>query len=332
MRSLLIRGSPRTQNSHQPNVNLLTTPSNDPAQESITPSHDISPSPLHSNHSCDSDNGSSPSSLPHPHLSCSLEVLEAPINDHMDWTPPSLAIPTPETSDTSASSSDSDTPPPHQPPINLSSLLPLPTSSPGPLTHAHQQAMAHRITYDKLLPGGAFDPSLYTPVFLHDTLMLPGSLASLLGKVRYASITPSTPIKLMPHSNTNQPVVKRKLHNVVVEARTPIPADQRKSANEQWRLEARWVEAQVFVWRVGMEEGGATVEWELGEAISGAYEGDGGEMGVVSCWGGKESVVVGSSEGEGEWEVGDLTLDGKSEWAGEVVWGGRDVDGRVIEW
>jgi len=44
--------------------------------------------------------------------------------------------------------------------------------------------MAHRITYDKLTPGGAFDPSLYTPVFLHDTLMLPGSLATVLGKVR----------------------------------------------------------------------------------------------------------------------------------------------------
>lgn len=69
--------------------------------------------------------------------------------------------------------------------IDLSSLLPLPTSSPGYVTHAHQQAMSNRITSDKLEPGGAFDPEVYTPVFLHDTLMLPGSLASLLGKVHF---------------------------------------------------------------------------------------------------------------------------------------------------
>jgi hypothetical protein len=66
-----------------------------------------------------------------------------------------------------------------------SSLLPLPTSSPGPLTHAHQQAMANRIIYDQILPGAGFDPAVYTPVFLHDTLMLPGSLATVIGKVRY---------------------------------------------------------------------------------------------------------------------------------------------------
>jgi hypothetical protein len=101
----------------------------------------------------------------------------------MEWTPPSLTLPTPNTSDTSASNSDSDTPLLYHYTIKLSDLLPLPTSSPGPLTQAHQQAMSHRVTYDKIIPGGAFDPSLYTPVFLHDTLILPGSVASLLGKV-----------------------------------------------------------------------------------------------------------------------------------------------------
>ena len=130
-----------------------------------------------------------------------------------------------------------------------------------------------------------------------------------------------------------KPVAKRKLHNVVVEVKTPIPAAQRKSANEQWRLEARWVEAQVFVWRGGVEEeSGMTGEWKLGEALSGAYEVDGeGEMEVVECWGGVEDVV---SEDESEWEMGSLTLDGKSEWAGDVVWcrSGREVDLRMIEW
>ena len=110
-----------------------------------------------------------------------------------------------------------------------------------------------------------------------------------------------------------------------------MPVDQRASINEKWGLEARWVEAQVFVSRGGIAESGM-VEWELGKAISGAYEvDDDGEMEVVECWGGVEDD---SSEDEGEWEVGDLTLDGKNEWAGDVVWcgGGREIDLRMIEW
>ena len=90
------------------------------------------------------------------------------------------------------------------------------------------------------------------------------------------------------------------------------------------------MEAQVFVSRGGKAES-SIVEWRLGEAISGAYEVDDGEMDVVDCWGGVEDVI---SEDEGEWEVGNLTLDGKSEWAGDVVWcgSGREVDVKSIEW
>lgn len=187
MRSMLIRVSHQTQNSHRPNINLPTKPNSDSAPSSTLPSHDIPPSPIHSDQLSNSDNGTTPCSA---HLSSSLEVQESLVDDHMDWTPPSLTLPTPNTSDTSASNSDSDTPLLQEHPIKLSDLLPLPTSSPGPLTHAHQQAMSHRVTYDKLIPRGAFDPSLYTPVFLHDTLMLPGSLASLLGKVRFYQYHP----------------------------------------------------------------------------------------------------------------------------------------------
>ena len=108
--------------------------------------------------------------------------------------------------------------------------------------------------------------------------------------------------------------------------------DERSSKNEKWRLEARWVEAQVFVSRGGKGERGM-VKWELGEAISGAYEVGDGEMEVVDCWSAVEDVVSGD---ESEWETGDLTLDGKSEWAGAVVWGGsgsgKEVDLRKIEW
>jgi hypothetical protein len=185
MHSIPIRGSSQTQKSHRPNINLPTKPNSDPAPSPTVSSHGILPSPIHSDHPSNSDNGSTPCSLSPTHLSLSLEVQESPVDDHMDWTPPSLTLPTQNNSDTSASSSDSDTPLPHEHPIKLSDLLPLPNSSPGPLTYAHQQAMAHRVTYDRLIPGGAFNPSMYTPVFLHDTLMLPGSLASVLGKVRF---------------------------------------------------------------------------------------------------------------------------------------------------
>jgi hypothetical protein len=55
--------------------------------------------------------------------------------------------------------------------------------------------MANRIKYDHLLPGGNFDPDLYTPVFLHDMLMLPGSLATVIGKVRHPIHPPPPPKK-----------------------------------------------------------------------------------------------------------------------------------------
>lgn len=90
------------------------------------------------------------------------------------------------------------------------------------------------------------------------------------------------------------------------------------------------MEAQVFVSRGVKAESGA-VQWALGKAISGGYEVDDGEMEVVDCWGGVEDVI---GEDEGEWEMGELTLDGKSEWAGAVVWcgDGREVDVNNIEW
>lgn len=198
MRAIPIRELSRTKIRHRLDINLFLEPNNNPAQASAVFSPDTSPSPVHSEHTCISDNGPNTCSPVRSHLSSSLEALEAPSNDHMDWTPPSPILSTPNTSDTSASSSDSDTPP-HDHPIKISDFLPLPTSSPGYLTQAHQQAMAHRIIYDKIIPGGVFDPSLYTPVFLHDTLTLPGSLATLLGKVRHQHH--SHPIPPIPHAH-----------------------------------------------------------------------------------------------------------------------------------
>ena len=112
-------------------------------------------------------------------------------SEHMDWSPISPVISTPGHSGPSSDDDDDDdevnastTAATKESLLDSAALLPLPTFSPGLLTHAHQQAMANRITYDAIAPGAIFDPTTYTPVFLHDTLMLPGSLAAVLGKVR----------------------------------------------------------------------------------------------------------------------------------------------------
>jgi hypothetical protein len=136
---------------------------------------------------------------PSEHSDPSDHVSEASDGSHMDWSPISPVISAPGQSGTSsdddvdADANDITAETTAETPENLpdtTTLLPLPTSSPGHLTYAHQQAMANRIIYDQILPGAHFDPAVYTPVFLHDTLMLPGSLATVIGKVRYpVSIT-----------------------------------------------------------------------------------------------------------------------------------------------
>ena len=105
-------------------------------------------------------------------------------DNHMKWSSPSSVILSPPNSDSSSSGPDGDARLPVESGVDIDTLLPMPTFSPGCLTHAHQTAMANRISHDLILPGGDLDPALYTPVFLHDTLMLPGSLATVIGKVR----------------------------------------------------------------------------------------------------------------------------------------------------
>lgn len=58
-------------------------------------------------------------------------------------------------------------------------------------TYTYHQALQHRIVFDRLQPGSDLDPDVYTPVFLHDTLMLPGSLAQLIGKVHALGVLSS---------------------------------------------------------------------------------------------------------------------------------------------
>jgi hypothetical protein len=97
-----------------------------------------------------------------------------------------------------------------------------------------------------------------------------------------------------------------------------------------WRLDARWVEAQVFVWRGAKGESSGV--WSLGEAIEGIYGSGPGEIDVVENWGRVDGELDGRSSGEGVWEVGDLRLDGRSEWAGPVSWRGREVETGDVAW
>ena len=61
--------------------------------------------------------------------------------------------------------------------------VPIPTLSTGITTFAYQRALRNRIRSGKLARGGDYDTRVFTPTFVHDCLMLPGSLANVLGKV-----------------------------------------------------------------------------------------------------------------------------------------------------
>lgn len=84
------------------------------------------------------------------------------------------------------------------------SVVPHSHSNSGVGTHAYFQALNNRFVFDRFDPGGDLDPEVYTPVFLHDTLMLPGSLAQLIGKVLIPSLAVRSASSLL--SLTRAPV------------------------------------------------------------------------------------------------------------------------------
>ena len=49
---------------------------------------------------------------------------------------------------------------------------------------AYSRALRSRLKNPKLQRHGEYDTRAYTPTFVHDCLMIPGSLANILGKVR----------------------------------------------------------------------------------------------------------------------------------------------------
>lgn len=51
-------------------------------------------------------------------------------------------------------------------------------------TFAYKRALLNRLVDQTIQVGGKLDQKAYPPCFVHDCMMLPGSLANLLGKVR----------------------------------------------------------------------------------------------------------------------------------------------------
>lgn len=129
-----------------------------------------------------------------------------------------------------------------------------------------------------------------------------------------------------------RPVATRIRCKVVIEVSVPVTRKERSTAGERWRLVPRCVEAQVFAGR-GVQDGTAA-EWKLNEALRGAYDHDTG-TGQIRAVKGLDGYVIGDDEessGEGDLEVGDLRLDGRSDWAGPIVWSGNEVDDKTVEW
>lgn len=61
--------------------------------------------------------------------------------------------------------------------------IPVPTETRGLVPFAYQRALLNRIRSSRLTRREVCDIDAYKPTFVHDILMLPGSLANLLGKV-----------------------------------------------------------------------------------------------------------------------------------------------------
>jgi hypothetical protein len=169
----------------------------------------------------------------------------------------------------------------------------MPTSSPGLTTFAYQRALLNRISAPKLSKEGTYDLTKFTPIFIHDALMLPGSLASLLSKGSSEDILNRMTPGLLPghHAHINsetlqpclvrssspqayvqgmlifgqgkasrdmvhqhyRPGAKRREVGVEVDVWVRIPPHERETTTELWRLERRSVQAHAWIWSGDVE-------------------------------------------------------------------------------
>ncbi|KAK4554307.1 hypothetical protein LTR86_008515 [Recurvomyces mirabilis] len=164
----------------------------------------------------------------------------------------------------------------------------IPTSTPGTTPFGYQQALRNRIKDGKLQPHGEYDMHAFTPTFIHDCLMLPGSLTQLLKKMD----TPETIRRMTPallpgfhayvHTDTLQPCImpshntndyvqgmvifgqgkesrnlihqhyhencRRVKVEVEIEISVPLSSADRNHPLERWRLQRRKVWAHAWLW------------------------------------------------------------------------------------
>ncbi|KAK0934856.1 hypothetical protein LTR29_013570 [Friedmanniomyces endolithicus] len=164
----------------------------------------------------------------------------------------------------------------------------MPISSSGTITFAYQLALQNRIDNGKLQPQGVYDTRSYKPTFIHDCLMLPGSLANLLGKIESVELINRMTPALLPgfhahvHADTLQPCIlqstdtcdyvqgmvvfglgatsreiihdhyrancRRVKVEVEIDVQVAMPSTERDFGMERWQLERRKVWAHVWLW------------------------------------------------------------------------------------
>lgn len=87
-------------------------------------------------------------------------------------------------SQATSSGNDDDAVPDAMPLSTACAQIPIPFTTQGLCTYGYKQVLASRIDERLLYEKQKFDIKDYNPTFIHDIMMLPGSLAELLGKVR----------------------------------------------------------------------------------------------------------------------------------------------------
>ncbi|KAK3069498.1 hypothetical protein LTR53_012117 [Teratosphaeriaceae sp. CCFEE 6253] len=204
--------------------------------------------------------------------------------EHIPWAAPPTATES-QTSIQADLENGADTPPDDSDDDFLD--VPMPLEAPSSVTtFAYQLALRNRIKEGQLKRHGEYDMRSYKPVFVHDCLMLPGSLASLLSK-HPTELTNRTTPALLPgfhahvHADTQQPcnlqspntadyvqglvvfglgtVSRRRIHEhyrrharrvkveVEIEVAVPVMRSDRDFEHERWRLRRRRVEAYVWL-------------------------------------------------------------------------------------
>ncbi|KAI7164595.1 hypothetical protein KC349_g585 [Hortaea werneckii] len=163
----------------------------------------------------------------------------------------------------------------------------MPTWTKATVTQAYQTALLNRVKIGNISFHGEWSMSKYKPVFIHDCIMQPGSLAQLLEKMPPDIIPRMTPAFLPGfyphvHAETLQPCVMqstndkdyvqgmlvfgegshgRKLINRHYRANTrrvmvdvqadivvPVPAHERKHRHQLWRLQRRIIRTYAWIW------------------------------------------------------------------------------------